>query len=176
MTILRWRPFLSALLCLSVLLLHFIHSKWPKSSLFHILEFWHFPPIFVLLKLTCLVTLFDRKLQIFKNSSKQTIFGIFNWLLSTQNVNVARYARNVEWDFFYSFQTPWMMVFQYDQCHFSSKYYEKIFLTHHFGINVGKVDRFLANNRVILSKQNSWADLVLCTVNKRITWSCFSQA
>ena len=24
-------------------------------------EFWHFPPIFVLLKLTCLVTLFDRK-------------------------------------------------------------------------------------------------------------------
>ena len=25
-------------------------------------EFWHFPPIFVQLKLTCLVTLFDRKL------------------------------------------------------------------------------------------------------------------
>ena len=25
-------------------------------------EFWHFPPIFDLLKLTCLVTLFDRKL------------------------------------------------------------------------------------------------------------------
>ena len=24
-------------------------------------EFWHFPPIFVQLKLTCLVTLFDRK-------------------------------------------------------------------------------------------------------------------
>ena len=33
-------------------------------------EFWHFPPIFVLLKLTCLVTLFD--------SPKLTIFGIFN--------------------------------------------------------------------------------------------------
>ena len=31
-------------------------------------EFWHFPPIFVLLKLTYLVTLFDRKLQVFKNS------------------------------------------------------------------------------------------------------------
>ena len=41
-------------------------------------EFWHFPPIFVLLKLTCLVTLFDRKLQVFKNSPKWTIFGIFN--------------------------------------------------------------------------------------------------
>ena len=29
--------------------------------------FWHFPQIFDLLKLTCLVTLFNRKLQIFKN-------------------------------------------------------------------------------------------------------------
>ena len=28
-----------------------------------IFQFWHFPPIFVLLKVTCLVTLFDRKLQ-----------------------------------------------------------------------------------------------------------------
>ena len=42
-----------------------------------IFQFWHFPPIFVLLKLTCLVTLFDRKLQVFKNSPKCTIFGIF---------------------------------------------------------------------------------------------------
>ena len=25
----------------------------------------------------------------------------------TQNVNVARFARNVEWDFFYDFQTLW---------------------------------------------------------------------
>ena len=41
-------------------------------------EFWHFPPIFVLLKLTCLVTLFDRKLQVFKNSQKWTIFDIIN--------------------------------------------------------------------------------------------------
>ena len=40
-------------------------------------EFWHFPPIFVFLKLTCLVTLFDRKLQIFKNSPKWTIFWHF---------------------------------------------------------------------------------------------------
>ena len=34
--------------------------------------------IFVLSKLTCLVTLFDRKLQVFKNSPKWTILGIFN--------------------------------------------------------------------------------------------------
>ena len=29
-------------------------------------EYWHFPPIFVLLKLTCLVTLFDRKQKLAK--------------------------------------------------------------------------------------------------------------
>ena len=40
-------------------------------------EFWHFPPIFVLLKLTYLATLFDRKLQVLKNSLEWTIFGIF---------------------------------------------------------------------------------------------------
>ena len=34
-----------------------------------------------------------------------TIFGIFNELLSTQNVNVARFARNIEYDFFSDFQT-----------------------------------------------------------------------
>ena len=39
-----------------------------QNVAFEFLEFWHFPPIFFLLKLTCLVTLFDRKLQVFKNS------------------------------------------------------------------------------------------------------------
>ena len=79
-------------------------------------NFWRFRLIFVLLKVTCLVTLFDRKLQNFKNSLKlnatffcdlQTLtFDIFNELLSIQNVYVARFARNVEWDFFCDFQTP----------------------------------------------------------------------
>ena len=32
--------------------------------------------------------------------------AFFNELLSTQNVNVARFARNVEWDFFCDFRTP----------------------------------------------------------------------
>ena len=82
-----------------------VFENHPKCRLW-MFQFWHFPPIFVLLKLTCLVTLFDRKLQVFKNSPKWTIFGIFNQLLSTQNVNVARFARNVEWDFFCEFQTP----------------------------------------------------------------------
>ena len=53
----------------------FLHIVWKLLKIF---QFWHFPPIFVLLKLTCLVTLFDRKLQVFKNSPKWTIFGIFN--------------------------------------------------------------------------------------------------
>ena len=36
---------------------------------------------------------FDRKNKVFKNSLNMTIFGIFSQLLSTQNVNVARFAR-----------------------------------------------------------------------------------
>ena len=32
--------------------------------------------------------------------------GIFNLLLSIQNVSIARFDRNVEWDFFCDFQTP----------------------------------------------------------------------
>ena len=35
--------------------------------------------------MTCLVTLFDRKLQIFKNSPNWTIFGIFNLFLSIRS-------------------------------------------------------------------------------------------
>ena len=69
-------------------------------------EFCYFPSIFVLIKLTCLVTLFDSKLQVFKNSPNWTILCTFNSLLSTQNVNVARFAHNVERDFFSDFQTP----------------------------------------------------------------------
>ena len=83
--------------------LRIYHIVWKLLKMSH-LNFWHFPSIFVLLKLTCLVTLFDRKLQVFKNSTKWTIFGIFNQLLSTRNVNA---ACNVEWDFFCDFQTPW---------------------------------------------------------------------
>ena len=45
-------------------------------------EFWHFSPIFVLLKVACQVTLFDRKLQVLKNSPKWTLFVHF-----TLNVN-----------------------------------------------------------------------------------------
>ena len=50
------------------------NSKWRIWNS----EFWHFPTSYVLLKLTCLVTLFDRNLQVFKNLPKWTVFGIFN--------------------------------------------------------------------------------------------------
>ena len=39
--------------------------KISQNVSFWICQFWHFPPIFVLSKLTCLGTLFDRKLQVF---------------------------------------------------------------------------------------------------------------
>ena len=75
--------------------MHKLFENYSKCRIW-ILEFWHFPPIFVLLKVTCLAIVFDRKLQIFKNSPKWTIIGIFNQLSSIQNVSI---ARNVEWDF-----------------------------------------------------------------------------
>ena len=50
---------------------------------------------FCAVKLTCLVTLFDRNLQVFKKSLKLTIFGILDKRWSTQND---------ECDFFYDFQ------------------------------------------------------------------------
>ena len=56
-----------------------------------------------------LVTLFDCKHQVFKNSPTLTIFGIFNKLLSIQNADIARFARNVEWDFFLWFSNTVQM-------------------------------------------------------------------
>ena len=83
-----------------------VHIVWKSIKMSHLnFSISAFPPIFDLFKLTCLVTLFDRKHQFFKKSPKWTICGIFNELSSTQNVNVARFARNVEWDFFCDFQT-----------------------------------------------------------------------
>ena len=69
-----------------------IHSVWKylKNVAF---EFWYFPPTFVLLKVTCLESLFERKLQVFKNRQSRSIF---NELLSIEYVNVARFALNFE--------------------------------------------------------------------------------
>ena len=37
----------------------FLYSQWLKILKHIAFEFWHFPPIFIILKVTCLVTLFD---------------------------------------------------------------------------------------------------------------------
>ena len=50
------------------------------------------------------------KVEVFKDSPKLTIFGIFCILLFTQNVNIARFARNVEWNSFLDFQTQWIFL------------------------------------------------------------------
>ena len=42
---------------------------------------------------------------VFNKLAKLTFFGFFNELLSTQNVYVASFARNIAWDFFCDFQT-----------------------------------------------------------------------
>ena len=52
-----------------------VHIVWKSLKMSH-LQIWHFPPIFVLLKLT----LFDRNFQVFKNSSKLTTLAIFAFL------------------------------------------------------------------------------------------------
>ena len=72
-----------------------LFKNHPKG-LIQIFEFWHFPQFFVILKLTCLVTLFDRKLQVFKTSSKLTIFWLLTNFSPLKNVNVARLASNVK--------------------------------------------------------------------------------
>ena len=53
----------------------------------------------------CLKTTKNVAFEVFQKIAKMDQFGIFNQLLSTQNVNVARFARNVECDFFCDFQT-----------------------------------------------------------------------
>ena len=87
------------------------HNNQNKCRLW-LVDWWYFPPIIVLLKLTCLVTLIDCKFKVFNNSSKLKIFDIFNQLLSARKVNIARFTRDVEWDFLCNFQTPCLWCFQ----------------------------------------------------------------
>ena len=43
----------------------------------------------------------------FQKTRQIGLFGIFKELLSPHNVNVARFARVIEWDFLCDFQTPY---------------------------------------------------------------------
>ena len=67
-----------------------------KNQVFKIFRFffhfWHIQPIFVLLKVSRLATLFDRKLFKFSNTCQNgPFFGIFYQFLSSQYVNFARF-------------------------------------------------------------------------------------
>ena len=57
--------------------IHSQYSKITQNVAFEFFNFWRFPPIFVLLKMTCLVTLFDRKLQVFQKLAKMDYFLAF---------------------------------------------------------------------------------------------------
>ena len=73
-------------------------SLCPKSSIYHSHNVWkllkrsHFPPIFVLLKVTFLVTLFDRKLEFSKIRQNWPLLAFLLTFVHS-NVNVARFAR-----------------------------------------------------------------------------------
>ena len=66
-------------------------AKITQNAAFLSFEFWHFRPIIVLLKVICLVTLFDRFLKL----AKLDHFCISDVFLATQNVIITRFACNV---------------------------------------------------------------------------------
>ena len=51
---------------------------------------------------------FTRCLKMTKNVSLEFL-AFFHEFLPTKNVNVARFARNIEWDIFHDFQTMWFI-------------------------------------------------------------------
>ena len=87
-------------------LLHFysVTTRWNENHgpkcLILIFQFWHFPPVFVLLNLTCLVTLFDRKLYVFKNSP--------NWAILASYVLDHYFCSTLYHQFFFSFLVLWI--------------------------------------------------------------------
>ena len=87
----------------------------------------------VLLKFTCLVTLFDRKLLVFKNSS--------NWPFLAFLINV---ARNVRCDFFCYFRTPCLCTLVYS-VGYTLPFEFKTRVCNHFSTLVFELKRFLFN-------------------------------
>ena len=82
--------------------------KFTQNVAFLFFQFWYFLPIFVLLKLTCLVTLFDSKLQVFKNSINWIIFWHFpaifallklTWLVTLFNHILLVFKNSLNWTF-----------------------------------------------------------------------------
>ena len=81
----------------------------PKCPIW-VFQFCHFPLILVLLKVNCLVTLFDLKYQVFKNSPKVTIFGIFNELIVHSKCKRSSLRSQCSMRLFSDFQTLWSMI------------------------------------------------------------------
>ena len=88
-----------------------VFENHPKCRIW-ISQFWNFPPIFELLKLTCLVTLLDRKLQFLKYRQNWPFLTFLMNFFPTANLNVARSARNIEWGIFVIFRTVWLWAFK----------------------------------------------------------------
>ena len=77
----------------------------------------------------------------FQHIAKLTISGIFNKLLSTQNVNV---ARNVEFDFFCDFRIPCLCTLVYS-VGYTLPFEFKTRVCNHFSTLVFELKRFLFN-------------------------------
>ena len=76
-----------------------------QNVAFEFFNFWHFPSILALLKVICLVTLFDSKFQVFKNSPKWTHFGHFQWTFVLSKSKTSSIHSQRWWHFFCDFQT-----------------------------------------------------------------------
>ena len=80
-----------------------VHNVWKLLIMSHLNFFiLAFSSIFVQSKLSTPSTVWPSGFQ----KTRQN-WPFFDELLSTQDVNVDRFARNIEWDFFCDFQTPW---------------------------------------------------------------------
>ena len=85
----------------------FSHENYSKCRRIWIFDSLAFSTHFCLIKTDLSVNTVCPQASDFQKLAKMDIFFcIFNYLLTTQNVNEARFARNVEWDFSCDFQTP----------------------------------------------------------------------
>ena len=84
--------------------------KITPNVVFDFFQLCHFPSIFVIIKLACLVTLFDRQLQVFPTPPNGLFWAFGRKFWPLKNVNRARFARHVEWYFFGEIQTLWSVV------------------------------------------------------------------
>ena len=106
-------------------------------------------------------------------------FGISDELLSTQNVNIARFARNVVWDFFYDFQTPWFGVSVSHQvkigCHDNLFEIRFLMIEKFYFQALHNIDPLIADFKSALEKVELRLDQFasLCQVEKNVSKTLF---